>query len=70
MEAGAPAVSPSLGGGCATDGETARRHVIREERMRLLGRGTPWRVKPKGVCGVEQTREAEGGENRAEGEKP
>jgi hypothetical protein len=70
MAVGAPTVLSFLGERCATDGKTARRHGVGDELTRLLGRGNPWRVKPKGVSGVEQTRKAEGGENREEGEKP
>jgi len=65
--AGGPVV---LGDGCATDGATTGRHDASEELARLLGRGIPWRGKPKGVSGVKQTRKAEGGAAREEGEKP
>jgi len=65
--AGGPIV---LGDGCATDGATTGRYGASEELAWLLGRGNPWRVKPKGVCGAKQTRKAEGGADRAEGEKP
>jgi hypothetical protein len=41
-----------LGGGSATIGKTARRQFDSEELSRLLERGNPWRVKPKGVSGV------------------
>jgi hypothetical protein len=47
--AGGPAI---LGDGSATAGATARRHRASEELTRLLGRGNPWREKPKGVSGV------------------
>ncbi len=60
---------PLARSGSATSGPTARRHGASEELVQLRKRGTPCRAKPKGVCGVKQTRGAEGGASREEVEK-